>query len=114
MSNNSYSELMAEAAAKDTLSQQNSVLSEVENLTVKKQDLNATPTTISNGQNKPLEMPTLDLNPTTIAISSTSSFDSPKRVSRLKYLFEKNSSLLWIFLTFRNLQALLQNSEQLH
>ena len=68
---------MAEAAAVENLTQPNSIISDTE---VLNQDhLNSV--SISNGQNKPLEIPTLDLNPASNAISSNSSFDSPKRVS---------------------------------
>ena len=67
---------MAEAYAVENLTQTNSIISDTE---VLNQDLNFV--SISNGQNKPLEIPTLDLNPASNAISSNSSFDSPKRVS---------------------------------
>ena len=74
---------MAEAAASENLTQPNSIISD---LSTKKQDLNSVP--ISNGPNNPLEIPTLDLNPASNAISSNSSFDSPKRVSKIPLILK--------------------------
>lgn len=69
---------MADSVSSENQAVQNNVLPDAENLTVKKQDLNLMP--LANGQNKPLEASTLDINYPSNAISSNSSFDSPKRV----------------------------------
>ena len=83
---------MAEAAALENLTQtNNSIISDNTDLS-KKQDLNSV--SISNGQNKTLETPTLDLNPVSNAISSNSSFDSPKRVSETTHFKVKFVSIV--------------------